>query len=206
MSRNVKIALLAFACVVFSCKIFAQTEAYGKPTGIVRIHFDDAHNGDEEKCVSVPFIPFDNALNAFLNEQLTGANVINNADRISKFNTATQQYEYMYKAAGFTGDDAVNNGKWFNEFSTWTDLNFIFSPGEAFWILNRQPYTAQNVFFMGKIILDSSRSITFNENTTLFSYPFSSKISVNSTSLFADGAQGNITQDDAPDWLSTTIP
>jgi len=81
------------------------------------------------------------------------------------------------------------------------------TPGMAFWVQN-QHSASQSVVLFGKVVMDASKSITLSPSMNLFGYPFSSKISLDSTTLHNDGAQGASSQTDSPgpDVISKVSP
>ncbi len=179
--------------------VYAQTEAYGKPAGFIRIQVP----AQAQKSMSYPLIPFNNGINSVLSGQLTGETTNATADKVSIWDISSQQYIYAFKADN-TGDGA-KDGKWFFDDTTWTPSTITFSPGKGFFIHNNHGAT-QNVFILGKLPLDDSSTVSISQNQNLVGYPYPVSINLNSTSFFSSGATGAISQANNPDILSTILP
>ena len=185
--------------LVFCQAAFAQTSSYGKPVGFVRIEVP----ANSQRLSSIPFTPFNSSLNALLDKQLTGESQASTADRIIKWDSSQQGYLSSFKAEN-TGNSELN-GKWFVDDTSWVPSALTLLPGDAFFVQN-QHSTAQNVFLMGKLVLDQNKSIALSPEMNLFAYPFSSKISLNSSDLKNDGAHGDTAQTGSPDIVSSVNP
>jgi parallel beta-helix repeat protein len=192
-------ALFMCFLLILNISSYAQTNAYSKPTGFLRLNIPE----NTQTLVSTPFEPFDGTLNNFFLGQLTGESTDSTGDRVIKWLSQTQSYTSAFKADN-TGDSA-KNGKWFEEGINWTPTTLTLSPGEGFWIQNQHSAT-QRVFLMGKVVLDDNKSITFSPAYNVFSYPFTSKIGLNYTDLKNDGAHGAIDQNGSPDVFSKVSP
>ena len=81
------------------------------------------------------------------------------------------------------------DGHWLRNDVDWFTSSLSLNSGEAFWIENRQAMT-QSVLLAGFVVLDDTNSVLLYPALNLFSYPFSSKITLNSTRLAEDGAVG----------------
>ncbi|MCX6985947.1 MAG: chitobiase/beta-hexosaminidase C-terminal domain-containing protein, partial [Lentisphaerae bacterium] len=138
-----------------------------------------------------------------LSGQLTGATVPENADRIKIWDSSVQGFKSAF-LADYTGDPN-KDGKWFKDNANWEPSDIVLSPGIGFFIKNGQ-LTAQALFLSGRIPLDDSRILTLQPAMNLFSYPFPSKISLNSTNMKTGGAKGGLDRTDSPDLVITDSP
>ncbi|OGV33635.1 MAG: hypothetical protein A2020_11115 [Lentisphaerae bacterium GWF2_45_14] len=199
--------LLFFLLIMIACDASAQTSAYGKPSGFVRINIPASSQELLEqgivskKLVSIPFTPIDTNINNIFQGQLTGESTEDLADKVSIYNVATQSYNIYFKADN-TGD-SEKNGKFFS--SDWTASTVTLTAGMAFWIQNYHTYS-QNVFLGGHLVLENSKTLSLYPQANLVAYPFSSRIALNSTDLKNDGAHGATTQSGDPDVLSAVSP
>ncbi len=150
------------------------------PAGFVRL---EAAPGNSLHAVGLK--PFSGSLDDVMAGQLKGGLTEAQADKILKWNPAAQAYVGAFKADG-TGDPA-KDGKWFSDTGVWEKSPLTLAPGEAFWIVNRS-YAGQSVFIAGEVVADAIGSVSFQPGLTLFAYPFSSAIALNSTRLAASGA------------------
>jgi hypothetical protein len=189
--------LIISLLTLLSLNLSGQTDAYSKPAGFVRKEVP----AGTQRLSSTPFTPFDGSLNSLLDNQLTGEDNDDDADKIIKWDATSQAYTSAFKADNTS--DVNKDGKWFVDDVNWVATSLTLAPGEGFWIQN-QHAAAQNVFLMGKLVLDSSKSITLSENMNLFAYPFTSKINLNDSDLKNDGAHGAATQTGGPDVISKT--
>ena len=154
-----------------------------RPVGFVRV----AAPPNKRVLTSIPFYAFKNSLDEVLKGQLTGATNEASADHVIKWDPRLQEYKSAFKAAG-TSNPLVD-GRWFWNDVDWVTSGLSLNPGEAFWIENRQAMT-QSVLLAGSVVLDDANSVLLYPALNLFSYPFSSKIALNSTRLAEDGAVG----------------
>lgn len=176
--------LAGFLLIAATAGLMAdETNTISKPAGIFRLTIP----AGRQMLVSMPLDAFNSGINAVLTNQLTGDTNELYADKIIKWDNSLGSYTNAYKA-DYTGD-SEKDGRWFGDFTNWTSSDFTFEPGEGFWIRNDQPYT-QTVFLCGSVVLDSSRTKTFQSGLTLFGYPFSSKISINGAA-FTNGANAS---------------
>lgn len=189
--------LVFFLFIIIASEAYAQTSAYGKPSGFVRINIPQ----NSQKLASIPFIPFNTNINNVFQGQLTGEATETPADKVIIYSVATQAYISYFKADN-TGD-SEKNGKFFS--SDWTLSTLTFAPGMAFWIQNCHS-SSQNVFLAGELVLDNSKTLTLYPQMNLIAYPFSSRIALNSTDLKNDGAHGAAAQSGSPDVLSSVNP
>ena len=162
---------------------FAVTNTVSRPAGFVRITVPDS----SEALVSLPFVAFDSDINALFTNQLTGATNQNQADSIRQWDPTSQAYTNAYKA-DYTGDSA-KDGRWFTDFTNWSVSTLGFYVGEGFWIKNLHSST-QTVFLSGTVVMEGQSTVTLPYGFSLFGYPFSSKIDLNDTTLWNDGACG----------------
>ena len=177
-----------------------------KPVGFVRI---EVPANDSTLC-AVPFYAFTPSIQSLFEGQMTGGSNEVDGDQIHKWDAVNQQYLTAFKADG-TGNP-LRDGFWFESGSAWIQSDLTFAPGEAFWVENRQDM-AQYFYVYGNVILDDANTVVLSEALSLFSYPFSTKIALNDTDLFADGARigtssanaDTITapHDDSQYWLKT---
>ena len=154
-----------------------------RPVGFVRI----ATPPNKSVLTSIPFYAFKNSIDEVLKGQLTGATNEALADHVIKWDPQLQGYESAFKAAGTT--NPLIDGQWFRNDVDWVTSSLSLNPGEAFWIENRQAMT-QSVLLAGFVVLDATNSVMLYPALNLFSYPFSSKIVLNSSQLAEDGAIG----------------
>ncbi|MEM7393567.1 MAG: thrombospondin type 3 repeat-containing protein, partial [Verrucomicrobiota bacterium] len=141
------------------------------------------------------------SIQALFDGQLTGAPLETNADHILKWDPLLQDYQSAFKAEGTAVPG--RNGFWFKDDTAWTTSSMSLHPGEAFWIENRQNFT-QTVFLSGRVALSPSSQVVFREGLNTFSYPYSSLIPLNNTTLFEDGAFGGLSLTNA-DVITETI-
>ena len=154
-----------------------------RPVGFVRI----AAPPNKSVLTSIPFYAFKNSIDEVLKGQLTGATNEALADRVIKWDPQLQEYESAFKAGGTS--NPLIDGHWFRNDVDWVTSGLSLNPGEAFWIENRQTMT-QSVLLAGFVVLDDVSSVLLYPALNLFSYPFSSKIALNSARLAEDGAVG----------------
>jgi hypothetical protein len=189
-----------FACLLFHIlllsSLYSYSEDYSRPAGLIKIEIKPS----EEKLSSTPFEAFDANLNILLSGQLTGAATPENADQIKTWDSSAQSFGSAFLADG-TGDQE-KDGKWFKDNINWEPSDMLLSPGIGFIIKNSQ-LMAQSLFLTGRLPLYDSKILTLQPNLNLFSYPFASKISLNSTCLKKDGAKGGLDQTDSPDLIFT---
>lgn len=155
-------------------------DTISKPAGLTRIV---AVPGNSLHAVSLQ--PYSGVLDDLLAGQLTGGASATDADKILKWNATAQAYAGAFKAGG-TGD-AAKDGKWFSDVGTWQKSSLSLAPGEGFWIVNRSS-VAQSVYVGGQVIGDAERSVVLTPGMNLISYPFSSRIALNSTQMAKNGA------------------
>jgi hypothetical protein len=155
-------------------------DTVSKPAGITRMV---AVPGNSLHAVSLQ--PFSGSLDALLAGQLNGGLSAAQADKILKWDPVTQAYVGAFKADG-TGDPAKDD-QWFSDVGTWQKSTLTIAPGEGFWIINRSN-VAQTVYVGGEVIGDATRSVVLAPGLNLFSYPFSSRIALNSTQMAKNGA------------------
>jgi len=164
----------------------AQTNTVSDPVGFVRVELPPTN----EAPVAMPFAPFDPAISAVLRGQLTGATNETAADTVRLWDPAAQMYTNAYKAGGFGNPE--RDGVWFSDFSAWETSPLSLYAGEGLWIRNNQSQT-QTVFLCGKVALAATSSVSIAYGFNFLGYPFSSKIALNATALWADGAYGSST-------------
>lgn len=197
MRLRVSVLLCLFlVCLTSISTAFSQN--IGKPAGYIKLEVPAA----SQRLSSVPFIPFNSAINSVFANMLTGENNGDTADRIVKWDAATQSYVIAFKCAG--SGDVSKDGKWFL-YGSFTPSSMTFSPGEGFWIQNQHDLT-QTVFLSGHIVLNDTMTVRLYPNLNLFAYPYTSRIALNSSDLKNDGAQGASEQAGNPDVLSKISP
>ena len=181
-------AALLSALTLWTAAAVAQNNTISDPVGFVRVELPPTN----EVPVSMPFGPFDPAVSALLKGQLTGATNQAAADTIRLWIPAAQMYANAYKADGFGNQD--RDGGWFTDFSAWEPSSLALYAGDGMWIRNSQSQT-QTVFLCGKVVLAATSSVSIVHGFNFLGYPFSSKIALNATELWADGAYGSSTLD-----------
>ena len=182
-SPRVLLLLLIFLLPLSVLPVVAQNTV-SKPVGLVHIEV----GASDQELSSIPFTPFDDAIDILLEGQLTGASTMSSADQIHKWDSSSQNYDTAFKADG-TGNSA-RDGFWFEDDISWVASGLTFNPGDAFWLENNQT-GSQSVFMFGQVVLDSTKTLTLENGLNLFSYPFSTKVALNSTTLESDGAEGS---------------
>ena len=196
-----RLRVSALLCLFLFCLTSISTafsQNIGKPAGYIKLEVPAA----SQRLSSVPFIPFNSAINSVFANMLTGENNGDTADRIVKWDAATQSYVIAFKCAG--SGDVNKDGKWFL-YGSFTPSSMTFSPGEGFWIQNQHDLT-QTVFLSGHIVLNDTMTVRLYPNLNLFAYPYTSRIALNSSDLKNDGAQGASEQAGNPDVLSRVSP
>jgi hypothetical protein len=153
-----------------------------------------------QRALGSPFQYFSSSLEEIFKNQLVGAPQDANATKVIKWVNSSQSYLQAFLADG-TGDTSKDK-KYFNNSSDWVPTTLTLSQGEGFFLQAPQTLT---VYITGKIVLDSTVSVTFAPQFTLFSLPFSSCQGINSTS-FGPVANGAATEADSPDVISTINP
>ena len=200
MHRKLPGVLAVFSLLMLQSMVtLADTDAYSRPAGFMRVQVP----ANDQKLMSSPFVFFNSGLDSVFSGQLTGESNQNDADKIVKWDSTIQDYVSAFKADN-TGN-SQRNGKFFADDTSWTPTSMTLSPGDGFFIQNEHN-SAQTVYIMGKIVLDNSLALTLSQNYNLVSFPFSSKISLNSTDLLNDGAHGGANLNDTPDKVSTVSP
>ena len=166
-----------------------------KPVGLVRIELDEVDNApDNRKLASNPFQTFDNdfSLDAILEGQLIGTNTEAEADRLfivkSDESVPVPSYIFAYKADDIVGDPSKDE-LWFEDFTSWNAPAFTLTPGTGFFIENMHNQV-QSIFLMGEVVLDATRTVTLEQDFTLFSFPYSTKSGIN------HGGLGPVTADE----------
>jgi hypothetical protein len=154
-----------------------RAAAIAPPVGCVRIVIP----AQEQRLVSLPFRPFDPSINAVLAGQLTGSSNEAQADCVLKWDAGAQRYVSSVKADG-TGD-ATRDGRWFSSFDGWAPSDMTLSPGEGFFLCNRQDY-GQTVLLCGQVVFDATNTVTLAPALNLFGYPYSTAVGVQTTRLW----------------------
>ncbi|MFA5204725.1 MAG: hypothetical protein WC708_10020 [Lentisphaeria bacterium] len=175
------------------------SSAIGRPAGFVRVSVPPA----TQSLVALPFAPFDTAVNAVMAGQLTGAATEITADYLHKWDAATQAYASAFKAANT--NDPAKDGNWFIDSTNWTPAGMTFTPGEGFFVENRQA-AAQSLYLMGQLVLDDQKAVTLSSGLNLVAYPYSTRIALNSTALKSSGAFGTADLTGYPDLFTATVP
>ncbi len=175
-----------------------QLSAYSKPVGVVSIDLPNS----SQKALSLPFYPFDGSLNELFKNQLTGASLNSGADVVLVWDSGTQSYKSAFKAEN-TGDSA-KDGKFFEDDVSWVDSSITLASGIGFIVQNNQAFD-QKLYLFGGLVLDDTKSVTLPQGVSLISYPYGSRIDLNSTTLREDGAQGG-ENSTTSDTVSTVIP
>lgn len=178
----------AIFCVSFIGLVLLKP-AYGTntvscPAGFIRITIP----ADDSVFSALPFDVPDYSIPAIMGDQLTGDDKDFKADRIRKFDPIAQEEIVFWK---------LDTGIWLQSPEEVTETTNVLGIGEGFWIENEQPF-AQVVFLAGDVILSDYNTIALHPGTNMFSYPFSSKMALNDSQLWADGAHGatNLTASD----------
>ena len=163
---------LWISCVSLVCSFAHAAENYvSKPAGFIRLEI--ASNASV--LVSTPFAPQNGQLGIVFNNQLTGADSEESADRVLKWNNAAQQYIVSYK----------KEQDWFQSGSTNYSTQTV-AIGEGFWIENR--HSDRSVYLAGAVVLSETQTWSFAQGLSVFGYPYSSLIDINESALALDGA------------------
>jgi uncharacterized repeat protein (TIGR02543 family) len=194
--RALTISLLILLLLI---TIYSRSADYSKPAGLIKIGIPPG----EERLSSTPFDPFDSNLNFLLSGQLTGAAIPANADQLKIWDASSQDFKSAFLADS-TGDHD-RDGKWFKDNVNWEPSDIVITPGIGFFITNNQ-LMPQTLMLSGRVPMDDSRILTIQPDLNLFSYPFPSKISLNSGGMKNTGAKGGINQNDSPDLVITHSP
>lgn len=194
MKRGGRVVRFIFKRLLFSALIFpflmVQTaRAVSKPAGFIQLTI----GSNSGVFVSIPFEPFNSALGAVFSNQLTGAPLEEDADRILKWDSDAQQYVIAFKADD-TGD-TNKDGFWFESGTNWIACTQRLAVGEGFWIENR--HGDQAVYLGGQVVVSETQTVVMVQGLNAFAYPFSSHIPLNSSELCADGAQGGTNEAEA---------
>ena len=185
------LALLSLVCI-------ADPALSSRPVGFVRISV----SSNEQKLVSLPLKPLDPSINAVLSGQLRGTTDEVTADRLIKWDSTTLQYIQAFKADG-TGNSEID-GKWFSSFDPLLPSSLALSPGEGFFIWNRQ-MTMQDVFLSGEVVLDATNAVILQPSLNLIGYPFSSsKGSSGAPSPESSPLFGSFFNLGSSDWVNNT--
>ncbi len=172
---------------------------YGVPSGWMRLEIQPG----EEILASTPFDAFDSRLNRLFCGQLYGAATPGDGVQIRIWDSSVQGFRSAF-LAGDTGDQD-KDGKWFKDNVSWESADITLFPGIGFFIKNNQ-LTVHRIFLSGSVPLDDAKILTLQPSLNLFSYPFTSRISLNSTDLKEQGAKGGLNRSDNPDIVSTESP
>lgn len=168
----------------------ASKNIVSRPVGVFFVELAP----QSERLLSMPLKPLASDIQVLFANQLVGATNENNADAICKWNAQSQMYEGVYKTDN-TGNPA-RDGRFFQDFSTWTPAQFALQAGEGFLVRNAQAIT-QTVFLCGEVVLDSRQAIRLMPGYNLIGYPFASPVRLNETTLATDGAFGGKTAAEA---------
>ncbi|MEM7393170.1 MAG: hypothetical protein AAF492_12565, partial [Verrucomicrobiota bacterium] len=156
-----------------------------RPVGVIRIETPPSNSST---LVSIPFHAFDASIQDLLKGQLTGSTNQATADLICKFDPLLPHEHYVvaFKADGFN-DPQVTNGLWYEDLTNFVLSDLTMTPGEGYWIENRQSET-QSIFLSGEVVLNDTQSVFLVEHMSLFAYPFSGSVALSNTALAANGA------------------
>ena len=167
----------------------AATNIVSRPAGYVRI----AVSPSNQVLSAIPFRAFTNTVPGVLRDQLTGGSTSTVADNVLKWDSGSQAFITFWRDL---------SGVWHQDGSGAETTNRLL-PGEGFWVVNRQT-TNQAVYLAGHAVLDATNALSMNALLNLIAYPFSTKIGVNASDLFNDGAAGGSAQTNA-DQITETI-
>jgi len=173
------------------CSVFASDNVVSRPSGFIRITVPS----DDYVLVSIPFKPFDKSINAVLNDQLTGAAIEDQADRIFKWDPIGAEYIKAIKADG-VGDVEID-GKWFSSFSPLIASSLTIQPGEGFFVYNCQDKD-QILCLAGEIMLDEISTNIISPALNLIGYPYSTAINLEDSmlgSIYDEGMDEIISQE-----------
>ncbi len=175
------VVLLSVLMLIFSSTpLFSQAVSFGRPSGFIRIEIQP----NEEKLASTPFDSFSPSLASQI-FGLTGGISENSGDQIKLWDAIRQAYVQAFLADG-TGD-SEKDGSWLD--ASLNPSGIILVPGVGFFIRNNHG-TVQSAYLAGKLPLCNSRKTTLYPSLNLFSYPFASKIPINSSGISFFGNVG----------------
>lgn len=163
-----------------------------EPAGFVRLVLP----GESALMVSMPFDPYDSALDGVFSNQLQGAAGETAADRILHWDRSAQTYRSSFKADN-TGDPE-RDGFWFESGTNWIPSAQTIRSGEGFWIENR--HSEQPVFLCGALLLDAVHNEDILHGLNAFGYPYPVSVPLAQTDIVDDGAQGGTNIAEA-DWI-----
>ena len=136
------------------------------------------------QLVSNPFIPDSSSIQSVLGGQLTGAADEGYADRVWKYDTATDDYVFAWLVAGV---GAPYDGKWWSS-QDFEESTMDLGPDCGFWIQSRNG--AQEMTFVGEVSDTSDRAISIVEGMQLFGSSYLDTVLLKYSELYEDGATG----------------
>ncbi len=185
------VLLAAGVCLLSGMTAFADPVTSVNAVGIVKVVvpasklafvgacFDPCGSTDTNDAVSVQDL---------FPGQLTGGTSLIEGDNIIVWDPVSLMYKYYFLVAG-SGDPAYD-GKWVNadDFSLVTNKMVN---GQAFWVRNNHSFD-QTLSLAGQVVDPASKtnSMTFGPGLTMFSYPFSASVNINSNELWKSATGG----------------
>jgi hypothetical protein len=140
---------------------------------LVAVNFDPVGSTGNDSGISIQDL---------LAGQLTGGGSASEGDNILLWDSVNQVYDLYFLAAG-TGDP-VYDGKWVRNSDLSVATNML-KNGEGFWIRSNQAGN-QTVTLSGQVVDLPSKTNTmeFGAGMSMFSYPFSATVNMNSNELW----------------------
>lgn len=132
------------------------------PAGFVRV----VAQPEEQTPASLPFVPFDFALENIVQGQFDAS------DQISVWNPVGQIWSVFTKAESGGGWEDTNGAS----------AHVTLEAGDALWIRNRQT-EARSIFLAGTVVLDDRSDSLFYPGLNTLGYPFSTGARVRDTDL-----------------------
>ncbi|MBN1918305.1 MAG: hypothetical protein JW889_10370 [Verrucomicrobia bacterium] len=123
---------------------------------------------------------------------LVGATTFPNADKVMYFDGTNYRTAWLYYNSG-NPDDPYNN-LWLEGLAV-SDLTL--EPENGFWVVRANASDPDTVTFLGEVRSDPSVEVTFGIGWRTFSWPYPTTESIQTSSLFADGAYPGATFNDA---------
>lgn len=176
-----KLLLLVFAVTMVGSLAFGQTQVLSRnAVGYVRI---DVKSNNLALC-SDNFVGFSNTISGIFGNQLMGYSNIGTSDEIMVWSGT--KYDRYWKPAPLGGSTWV-------KYPSVTAATNTLSPGQTFWIINKQP-SNQTVYLMGQVPdsqnFGSTSTVWCVEGLNMPAYSFPVDVAITQLNL-ASAKQGN---------------
>lgn len=172
-----KFAYMTLLAALFSLTASAQVYS----VNIVGFNKTPIAAAGDLRIMSTPFTGPSMTIQEIIGDQLDGNDFFFFSDRIYIFDhlDPSPHYIILYKKANGTWSYTSTPGKTDGDPST-----EVLGPGTAFWIENAAG-TADEVITVGEVVTDATVTIPIVEGIQLISYPYSSKVNIQ-TMTFKD--------------------